>query len=358
MSNVTASEPLPRYIVIELTKRCNNRCLYCYAVQGNDAQKYNGSRLEEMTTDEIKEVVIKLQKELPIETIGLSGGEPFLRKDLPEIVSFISGKGIDPIIITNGTLISQNVIEATVQSAHVYQVTLLSYKKEIHDHLVGRAGAWEAAINGMINVTRAGGDLVVVFVATRLNCHDLYKTAELAIVLGAKVLMYNRINLSAHNMHFVEELLPDAQMIQENLESLEKIGEKYGISSAASVVIEPCIVPMREYKHVQVGWCPLGGEESYFTIDPLGNIRICNHSPVILGNIKHDSIKEIFLNHPYVCSFRTTFPDECSSCNPELKKICRGGCKAASEQCYGTIKKVDPFVNLVKQNAVHPILPG
>ncbi len=39
---------------------------------------------------------------------------------------------------------------------------------------------------------------------------------------------------------------------------------------------------------------------------------------------------------------------ECQDCDPELKKICRGGCKAAAEQCLGTLEHVDPFVTISK----------
>jgi PqqA peptide cyclase len=307
-----------------------------------------------MTTEEIKDVVIRLQEELPVDTIGLSGGEPFLRPDLPEILSFIAGQGIAPVIITNGTLITKELVDATIHSTSTYQITLLSYKKEIHDRLAGRTGAWDAAVQAMVDISKAGGNIAAVFVATKLNYQDLFRTAELALVLGAKVIMYNRINLGAYNMHFADELLPTPAMIRENLNSLEQIGEKYGIQSAASVVLEPCVVPLKEYKFVHVGFCPLGGEDSYFTIDPVGNIRVCNHSPVILGNIRKDSIREIFLNHPYVCDFRTIYPDECTACPPELKDVCRGGCKAASEQCYGTMTKVDPFVRLAQQGNVYP----
>lgn len=347
--NGNTPETLPKYVVIEVTQRCNNRCLYCYTVWGDNEQYNPSPSLEEMTTDEIKEVIIKLQKEFPIEIIGFSGGEPLLRSDLPDLISFVKERGIAVVIITNGTLLTKELIAATVHSVNTYQITLLSHKKEVHDHLAGRPGAWDAAVNAMIHISKAGGNFAVVFVATKLNYQDIQKTAELALILGANSLMYNRINLGTHNIHFWRELLPSPTMIQENLETLEKIGETYGMRSVAAVVLEPCVVPPREYKHILIGFCPKAGENSYFTIDPYGNIRICNHSPVILGNIRKDSIKEIYLHHPYVCNFRTTYPDECVSCAPELKDICKGGCKAASEQCYGTITKVDPFVHLAKQ---------
>jgi radical SAM protein with 4Fe4S-binding SPASM domain len=298
-----------------------------------------------MSTAEIKEVIAKLQDEALVENIALSGGEPLLREDLSQILSFIKDRGIASAVITNGTLLTGERVAATMVGG-AYEVTLLSYRRQAHDQLAGRHGAWDAAIDGMANVRQAGGKLVVVFVATKLNYMDLFKTAELAIALGAYGLMYNRMNLGAYNMRYIDQLLPTPAMIRENLDMLEELGERYGLAIAVSVVIEPCVVDVGKYEHIHFGWCPLGGEESYFTIDPSGNVRICNHSPVIVGNIKRDHFPDIYYNHPYVRDFHDTWPVECANCDPELKEMCRGGCKAAAEQCFGTLDHVDPFVTL------------
>jgi radical SAM protein with 4Fe4S-binding SPASM domain len=298
-----------------------------------------------MSTAEITEMIAKLQDEAPVESLALSGGEPLLREDLPEILSFIKKRGMASLVITNGTLLSQERVAATMVGG-TYEVTLFSYRKEVHDQMAGRRGAWDAAVKGMANVRQAGGRLVTVFVATRLNYADLVKTAELSVALGAFGIMYNRINLGANSLQYADRLLPTPAMIAENLDMLQELATKYGLSVAVSVVIEPCIVDVRKYDKIHFGWCPLAGEDSYFTIDPRGNIRVCNHSPVVLGNIKRDHFFDIYYNHPHVRAFHDTWPAECAGCDPELKELCRGGCKAAAEQCYGTLARVDPFVTL------------
>ena len=78
-------------------------------------------------------------------------------------------------------------------------------------------------------------------------------------------------------------------------------------------------------------------------------MRVCNHSPVILSNLQHDSFLDIYYHHPYVRDFHDTWPAERADCDPELRELCRGGCKAAAEQCYGTLQRVDPFVTLCRQ---------
>jgi radical SAM protein with 4Fe4S-binding SPASM domain len=339
------TRPLPKTFVLELTRRCNHRCQYCYTAWNAPALDYDPAGTEEMSAQEIVRVVGKLRDETPVQSIALSGGEPLLRDDLPEIIAGIDALGIASVVITNGRLLTEEQVAATANRC-AYEVTLLSFRREVHDQLAGRNGAWDAALKGMANVRQAGGTLVAVFVASRFNYMDLFKTAELAIALGAYGLMYNRLNLGAYNIRYADQLLPTPAMIRENLDTLEELGAMYGLPISVSVVIEPCVVDVRKYKNIHFGWCPQAGQDAYFTIDPVGNIRVCNHSPVVLGNIRQDRFTEIYYTHPHVRNYYETWPIECADCEPELKELCRGGCRAAAEQCYGTIERVDPFVTM------------
>lgn len=347
-----ATRRLPRTFILELTQRCNNRCLYCYTPWSSQCGDYSTNRQDEMSTEEIKDIIVKLQDEVDVDNIGLSGGEPTLREDLPEILSFLKERGISANVITNGTLLTDELINKCIDKC-LFEITLLSYRREIHDRLAGREGAWDEAVKGMAKIKRAGGTLITVFVATKINYMDLPTTVDLSIALGAKGLMYNRLNISAHNLRYAGELLPMPEMIRENLDSLENLGKEYGLPIAASVVIEPCVVDIEKYEHVKICWCPLAGEESYFTIDPAGNIRICNHSSVILGNIRKNNFIDIYYNNPHVRSIQS-LPEECQSCDSKFKESCCGGCKASSEQIYGTMNHADLFVKLGKGSLGQP----
>jgi len=350
------ARPLPTTFVLELTQLCNNHCQYCYTPWGAENLRYQRHPSREMRTAEVKNVIAQLQDEAAPKTIGLSGGEPLLRDDLPEILSFMLRRGVAPTIITNGTLITKELAAAAASVGSLCEVTLLSYRSEVHDQLSGRRGAWDAAVDGFIHMSQAGGNTIMAFVATQLNYMDLYKTAELGIGLGATGLMYNRMNLGAYNRRYAERLLPTPAMIRENLEMLEALDEKYNIPIVISVVVEPCVVDVRNYPRLHFGWCPLAGERSYFTIDPAGNVRICNHSPTIVGNIHRDHFPDIYYHNPYVRRFRETWPVECADCAPDLKEMCGGGCKAAGEQCFGTLEHVDPFVTLSLGQGASPSL--
>jgi radical SAM protein with 4Fe4S-binding SPASM domain len=336
---------LPSTFVLELTRHCNNHCGYCYNAWRAPELQYAKDERGEMTTAEIKWTVLKLMEEVPVTTVALSGGEPTLRADLPEIVQFLRSQGLVAQIITNGTNLTESLVDATV-SGSTYQVSLLSWRREVHDRLTGHPGAWDAVVDGMTNVHLAGGHLIAVFVATRQNYADIGPTAHLAMMLGANSFLYNRINVGAANLHHSEELFLTPAMVEENLRVLDEIAAATGFPISTGVVIEPCMVDIARYPHIRFNWCSLAGEQSTLIVDPAGNFRVCEHSSVVLGNVRRDSVRDIYEHHTYVEAFRTTWPTECANCDNALKESCRGGCKAAAEQAYGTFARVEPFVRL------------
>lgn len=342
-----SSIALPNTFVLELTHNCNNRCRHCYNAWRAPALNYAENHRAEMSTGEIKQTIVRLREELSASTVVLSGGEPTLRPDLVEIISFLHSQGLSAQIITNGINLTRSFVEATVRNSS-YQVSLLSSQRDVHDRLAGHDGAWDATVDGMMNVHLAGGHLIVVFVATRENYCDLGPTVHLAMMLGAHSFLYNRINAGAANIQFSEELFLTPAMVEENLEVLDQIVADTGFPIATGVVIEPCKIDVTRFSNIQFNWCALAGEDSTLIVDPAGNFRICEHSSVILGNIKSDSVRDIYENHAHVEAFRSTWPVECADCDHSLKDLCRGGCKAAAEQAYGTFQHVDPFVRLAK----------
>lgn len=82
--------------VLEVVTRCNYRCPHCFTDSTNTHRR-------ELTIDEIKEL-FKGLRDLGYGCVALSGGEPFLRPDLPDIFAYGKSLGMDFTIVTNGTL--------------------------------------------------------------------------------------------------------------------------------------------------------------------------------------------------------------------------------------------------------------
>lgn len=349
-SSTDSVSKLPGTFVFELTRRCNHRCSYCYTFWGADLNK-DEKELPDLEFAQFIKFVNKLRSELPVSGIAFSGGEPLFHPDLSDMLEYLRWKGIGAAVISNGTLITPERANM-LREAAVVEVTLLSHQPAVHDRIVRREGAWNAAVQGMANLREAKAHWIAVFIATKINLPDLRKTVELAIGLGTEGLMFNRLNLGKRNAQFGDELLPEPEMLAEALAILDEMAEKYSFPVAVSVPIEPCVLDTAKYLHINFGFCPAGGEKSYFTIDPAGDIRICNHSPVVLGNIMRDSFVEIYNSHPHVQQFRDVWPQECADCAPAMKERCRGGCRAAAEQCLGSAEHVDPYVTWARTRTI------
>lgn len=334
--------------MLEVTSTCNLDCMYCYNVWKSPRSNYPRGQLP--LRDMIR-VIDRLLDELPLESIAISGGEPFLRPDLAQIVAYLWSRRVAAVIITNGTLLTSERIEQT-SGAHNYELPLLSYRPEVHDRLTRRK-AFDRVIEGALNLRRLGGRFAVAFIATRLNYRDLEKTLDLAVALGAEGMLYNRMNVAAHNYPYLKELLPSLEMIGENLGVLEEFAVRYSFPISCSIPIQPCLIDTSPYKNIHFGFCPLGGENSYLTVDPMGNLRVCNHSSVILGNLLEDSFWDLY-DRPYMHEFKTLMPASCLDCPAEIRDRCHGGCKAAAEECFGSLRAEEPFLACNLQRRIIP----
>ncbi|MCD1294710.1 hypothetical protein CUJ83_06815 [Methanocella sp. CWC-04] len=318
-----AKEPETGFI-FEVTARCNNNCLYCYNIWKCGRMKAP----QDISSLEWSAIADKLCDESLVRLITISGGEPFLRKDLPEITHHIASKRIKINLITNGTLLSEENVSKTIEDATLYEIPLLSDKPEVHDHLSG-AKAFERVLDGMANVKAAGGDFTAVFVATAINSKDLLGSCEMAIALGAKSILYNRFNPGGEGLKHIEELQISKEILQSHLDTLESISENYGIGVHCAVPVPPCIIDTSQYKRLSFGWCPTGKSGAYYTIDPSGKMRPCNHSLSVLGDFRDQRFKDL-KSSTQMQAFKSLLNEECKTC-VHLSK-CNGGCRAVSEQ--------------------------
>ena len=322
-----------KFFVFELTPKCNHDCIYCYNVWRHGRYPEG-----EIGVESWEKIITKLKKETKFKMVAFSGGEPLLDPKIFDILQVLKKYRINTNLITNGSLMSEEFARRFVKGKiSIFEFSLVAPNREDHKRIKG-VDDFDKVVEGIANVKKAGGRIITVFVATNKNIHLLKDTLDLSIFLGSDGMMFNRIN-PACKEHI--ELMPTDVQIKEALEFLDGFVGKFKFPISVSIPIQPCVIDMKKYSNLSYGYCPSGNERSYYTIDFLGNVRICNHSPEILGNLLEEDFAEIIKNS-YVEEFKKVLPKECSGC--EHLNECRGGCKASSEVCYGCLSKVDPFV--------------
>jgi MoaA/NifB/PqqE/SkfB family radical SAM enzyme len=167
-----------KIIYINLGLLCNEHCLFCVNSSVYDPL------LNIVPLEEIKKIINTFIKE-DGEIVMLTGGEPTLRNDLPEIIQYIGQfKNIKLIsILTNGVRLSDKkyflrLIEADTRKILQFSVSLHSHKKEISDLLTQSTNTFEKTLGGISNLLLYNQRLSIYQVITSYNYKDLFDFCE------------------------------------------------------------------------------------------------------------------------------------------------------------------------------------
>lgn len=161
-------------VVWNVTRRCNLKCVHCYAHAKNIAFD------NELSTNEGK-ILIDDLVEFGVPVMLFSGGEPLVRKDLPELAAYAVKKGMRAVISTNGTLITPQIAQTLKDIGLSYVGISLDGMEEINDRFRGVKGAFRLAIKGIENCKKAGIKVGLRFTINKSNAGqipEIYKLLE------------------------------------------------------------------------------------------------------------------------------------------------------------------------------------
>jgi PqqA peptide cyclase len=329
-------------VVFEVTEACPHACLHCYNYWREQRAPAQSSAT--LSRRAIRDLVRQIKQDAPLRQVGLSGGEPLLRSDLPGIVADLMDEALGVVVITSGALLTPARV-CQFPAGTNFEITLFTADAALHDRIAGRHGAFQRVLEGAARAVRQRCRLAVSVVVTRLNAHDVRQALELGIALGADGFLLNRMNFSHLTLPAAGWLAPTAEQLKHALEVADAVASEYGASIAVSVPIPPCVVDPEPYGHLHFGWCPRGSLGAYYTVSHTGLLRPCNHSSVILGDLRKQSFAALVTGRK-AAQFWAPVPSKCRACAHPLRELCRGGCPAASDECFGTRTRWDPVVDL------------
>lgn len=153
-------------VVWNMTRRCNLKCVHCYA----QARGMAGE--DEIGTEKAKEMIEDLAS-YGSPVMLFSGGEPLAREDLVELASFASSKGMRAVISTNGTLITPQKAGELKKVGLSYVGISLDGLEEVHDHFRGVPGAFKRALEGIANCQAEGLKVGLRFTINKRNAGEI-----------------------------------------------------------------------------------------------------------------------------------------------------------------------------------------
>lgn len=153
-------------VVWNVTRRCNLKCVHCYA------QAKNQQFPDELSHAEGLRLLDDLA-ELGAPVVLFSGGEPLMRPDLPELAGYAVAKGMRAVISTNGTLITPRVAEQLKAIGLSYVGISLDGLAPVNDRFRGVPGAYRRALEGIAACREAGIKVGLRFTMNRMNVQEI-----------------------------------------------------------------------------------------------------------------------------------------------------------------------------------------
>lgn len=162
--------PELRHLFLELTLRCNERCLHCGSSCG-DVQSI------EMPVSEYNRILTEVKEDFDIKNImlNITGGEPLLRKDFFEIMEIANNLGYNWGMTSNAILITPDVAKDLARVGMKTVSVSIDGTEETHDAFRRTPGGWKKAMEGVQNLidTNAFQHVQITTVVTHQNIHQL-----------------------------------------------------------------------------------------------------------------------------------------------------------------------------------------
>lgn len=334
------------HAIIELTSDCNLRCKHCY-----NWWKQEGMNMERLGSFRKAYLLLDyLIRKTTLSKVVFTGGEPTISERFIELVLHAKVNGVRVIVITNGNGEIKVYEQLAALQVNLMEFSILSFRPEIHDRITGVPGAWEKMMLSLQLILGRGIEVVPVIVITALNYLYVGECIKRLCQMGIRRFMVNRYNIGGEGLNQPMQLSVGREALHQVFGEVNELASRYGLDVVSGVCTPHCLLDPVDYPFIRFGNCPTNVYNRPLTFDIVGNVRMCNHSPNIVGNVYRQPLPDILFSS-YACSWDSIVVENCRGC--KKWNMCRGGCRAASEQVGGTLQQVDP---IVKELSLKPFI--
>ena len=326
----------PSSVSLELTYRCNLRCVMC-----NVWRKAGDTAREELTTAEVKGVVNQLYRDLGVRIYRLVGAEPFLRGDLLELIAYIKSFADTEVhVVTNGVFTDAATARRLVEVGLDYYKVSLDGIGEVNDRVRGLAGGYDTAtagIRALNEAKKAAGSALprvhVLTTVTALNEDEFSAVFSIRDELGiadfnlGPAWQLDRETVGNTTIEgepaATDRFIPYDKPWKPSPEVQGKIADAEGnplkgnrVQQLMDRILSPFIRTMRRHPAWNCHY------RTHLIIDPVGGVIIC---PVLdgypLGNVRSESLRSIISGQRMRAFARTLRSEPTAAC----RAICGGG---------------------------------
>ncbi len=321
----------PVNVTWEMTLKCNLRCVHCLSDAGAPAPN-------ELSHSECRNLVDQLTS-LRVFQVNIGGGEPFIRGDFPDLLTYCHQKGLITCVSTNAMLVDNALARHLSQLKMLYlQISLDGATADVNDPIRGK-GTYKRVLEAADCLARHHVKFSINAVLTRTNYPQLEDLRRMAGNYGAE-LRVSRFRPSGRAKECRESLAPDKWQLEAFAEWLEghdlvRTGDSFFCLTSEN----------RRRKGLDM----CGAAKMTCCISPTGDVYPCaflQEGPFLAGNIRNTSFKEMWDRSPVLKELRHLNVETCMTC--DRFEACRGGCPAMAYHTYHDINMPDPecLINL------------
>lgn len=309
---------------LEFTKRCNLRCVYCYASAGEALEN-------ELTAAELKGVIDQAKDMGARKIILLGGGEPLAYDGVAGIIEHIAARGMEQSLFTNGMLLTREM--ARFLFGHKVSVVIKHNSNDpaIQDMLAGVAGSYRKIRQGFEHLVEAGypSGEIQLGIQTVICRQNIKEIPDMWIwARDRNIIPYFEIITTQGRAKDHKELAVSNEEIKDVFDELRRIDEsRYGFKWSA----HPTIASFTCKRHLYS--CLVNSQ---------GFIQPCTGIDMPVGNVRTEKLREILRKSPVIQNLRniySTIEGECREC--EFASECYG-CRGNAYQTTGNYLASDP----------------
>jgi PqqA peptide cyclase len=326
----------PTTLLAELTHRCPLHCPYC----SNPLQLLRAD--SELTTDEWKRVFTEARS-LGVLQLGLSGGEPLLRKDLEELAAHARQAGLYSTLVTSGLGLTRARAERLKEAGleHI-QISIQDSDPVSAERIAGiRSVKHKQAAAALVR--ELGFAFTVNVVLHRANLDRIAEIIDLAAELGADRVELANTQYYGWGLQNRSALQPTREQVERSRGVAERAIQKYRGRMQITYVLP-------DYYEAFPKACYGGWGKLYLVVAPNGNVMPC-HGATQITSLRFDSVRDQSLS--WIWSESESFrlfrgdswmKDPCRSC--PRKQVDFGGCRCQAFALTGDAANADPVCTL------------
>jgi len=337
---------------IRLTKKCNAFCRHCYGSSGKAFE-------DELSTKEIKNLIDQYS-DMGVTKLFFTGGEPFTRTDITELIQYADFKEMDILISTNGSLLTKELLkEISHIPFNMFQVSL-DGGKEVHDKIRGE-GFYSKALNSLELLNELSFNNITIATCLMKQNFDQISNV-LDVVMYYKVPIYSLVLLLVAGKadKSIDVSSQELKYAIEQLFSIYRQNEgKFRL--AENSIIPPALVPpdLRQ-KGVHKPFEVCCAFPNIAGVEANGNIAPCDgfftFKEMMAGNIRESSVNDIWNNSSVFKSLLnldvTNIEGVCGKCT--FLQSCAGSCRASSYSYYGNFNAPFPTCQKLYDDGLFP----